>query len=111
MPRPSRAEAERPFAAVLRIVRAIPRGRVMTYGQISDLLDRRISAQAVGWALRGCPADVPWQRVVNARGGFPIDRIAEAPGEQRARLLAEGVTLRADGSVDLERCRHARPRA
>ncbi|MFH1176095.1 MAG: MGMT family protein [Acidobacteriota bacterium] len=100
------------FAAVYELVRAIPPGRVMTYGQISSLLGSRLSPVAVGWALHGCPEDVPWHRVVNASGGFSTDRMPELPvGLQKALLAAEGVTFSADGTVDLNRCRWLLPSA
>ena len=98
------------FAAVYRLVGAIPPGRVMTYGQISVLLGSRLSPVGVGWALHGCPEDVPWHRVVNARGGFSTDRLPDVPvGLQRALLAAEGVEVGPDGRVDLSRYRWAPP--
>lgn len=94
------------FEAVYELVRAIPPGRVMTYGQISGLLGSRISPVAVGWALHGCPEDVPWHRVVNASGGFSTDRLPDLPpGLQRALLEAEGVEIRLNGTLDLGRYR------
>ena len=91
------------FALVYEVVAAIPRGRVATYGDVSLMLDRRLTPVGIGWALRACPTDLPWHRVVNTRGGLSTE--ATAPGAQRQRLLAEGVPFRADGTVDLERCR------
>ncbi len=91
---------------VLALVRGIPRGRVMTYGQISHLLRSRLSPVAVGWMLHRCPEGVPWQRVVNASGGCSTERLPDLPpGYQRALLAAEGVEFRADGTLDLERYR------
>lgn len=99
-------QGKRPSAweAVYRIVRRIPRGRVMTYGQIAGLLENRLSARAVGWAMHGAPDDVPWQRVVNASGGCSTDRLPHLPrGLQQAKLEAEGVKFRPDGTLSLER--------
>lgn len=94
------------FEEVYRMVRRIPRGRVMTYGQIASFLVGGLSPRAVGWALHGCPDDVPWQRVVNASGGCSTDRLPDIPpGLQRALLEAEGVRFRANGTVDLDRHR------
>ncbi len=111
-PRPARVhgEVQGPpagvFAEVYDLVRAIPPGRVMTYGQISALLGSRISPLAVGWALHGCPEDVPWHRVVNASGRFSTDRLPEIPvGLQQALLRAEGVEVSLEGAVDLQRYR------
>ena len=58
--------------AVYRFVRTIPRGRVVTYGQIAALLGAPRAARAVGMAMRHCPAGLPWHRVVNARGGISL---------------------------------------
>ena len=105
------------FAEVYTWVRRIPRGRVMTYGQISTLLANRLSPRAVGWAMNGCPKGVPWQRVVNAQGGCSTDRLADSPhGLQRHLLEVEGIEFRASGTLDLQRYRYvprkgvARPR-
>lgn len=78
----------------------------MTYGQIATLLESRVSPRAVGWAMHGCPEDVPWQRVVNASGACSTDRIPDIPtGLQRAMLEAEGVEFRDNGTLDLDRYR------
>lgn len=88
---------------VFELVRRIPSGRVMSYGQISNLLGSRLSPRAVGWMLHRCPDDLPWQRVVNASGGCSTDRLPDFPkGLQRARLEAEGVAFRDNGTIDME---------
>jgi methylated-DNA-protein-cysteine methyltransferase-like protein len=88
------------------LVRRIPSGRVMTYGQVATLIENRLSARAVGWAMHGCPDDVPWQRVVNASGGCSTERLPDMPsGVQQALLEAEGVRFRKSGTLDLERYR------
>jgi methylated-DNA-protein-cysteine methyltransferase-like protein len=94
--------------AVWRLVRRIPRGRVATYGQVAALLGRPRAARAVGMAMRDCPDDVPWHRVVNARGGISVRARMSGMLTQRLRLQAEGLTLRS-GRVALSRHRW-RPR-
>lgn len=94
-----------PFrSAVLRVVRAVPEGRVVSYGQVALLAGRPGAARAVGAVLRGlgeADGDVPWQRVVNARGGISTYKVGH--GElQTALLRAEGVPLQR-GRVDLQR--------
>ncbi len=112
---PARVHGEVPggrssFDAVHRLVRAIPRGRVMTYGQIAGILGHLLSPKAVGWAMHGCPPGVPWQRVVNASGGCSTDRTGDLPpGLQRKLLEAEGVEFRLDGTLDLARYRWEPP--
>jgi methylated-DNA-protein-cysteine methyltransferase-like protein len=98
-----RTAGKSPFARVWDLVRRIPRGRVLTYGAISERLGRRLSARAVGWAMNGCPDDVPWWRVVNAKGTCSTDALAEHPGLQRALLEKERVRFDAAGRLDLER--------
>lgn len=91
---------------VWEIVRQIPFGSVMSYGQVAALHSRPLTPLAVGRALHVCPDDVPWHRVVNARGGCSTDRVPGAPkGRQRRRLEAEGVVFADDGTVDMERWR------
>ena len=101
-----RGERISAWDGVFRLVRRIPRGRVMTYGQIAVMLESRLSPRAVGWAMHGCPKGVPWQRVVNVSGGCSTDRLpGSPPGLQRAMLEAEGVKFRANGTLDLEKYR------
>jgi len=89
---------------VYEIVRQIPPGRVMSYGQIAGLLQRPLTARAVGWAMHACPPGVPWQRVVSARGECSADR-GSSPARRRQRTLlqAEGVTFTLAGQVDMAR--------
>ncbi len=90
------------FQLVYRLVRQIPPGRVLTYGQISARLGHLLSPAAVGWALHVCPADVPWHRVVNAQGRCSTERLPDfPPGLQRRLLEAEGVVFDPQGRLDL----------
>lgn len=94
------------FKRVYALVRRIPKGRVMTYGQIATLVESRLSPRAVGWAMHGCPRGVPWHRVVNASGGTSTDRLPDMPpGLQRAILEREGIRFRPNGTLDLGRYR------
>jgi methylated-DNA-protein-cysteine methyltransferase-like protein len=87
---------------VYAIVRAIPLGRVITYGAIARLLGDPRKAREVGWALAATPDEqppIPAHRVINARG-----EVSGGGGGvvRRARLEAEGVAFDADGRVDLD---------
>jgi methylated-DNA-protein-cysteine methyltransferase-like protein len=94
--------SDKPFERVWALVRRIPRGRVATYGQLSQLIDRRLTPIGIGWAIRAAPEDsLPWHRVVNGRGAISTD--GDVPGLQRALLEAEGVRFGADARIDLER--------
>src|SRR5437016_4306361 len=101
-PSKPRTKETPPFQRVWKLVGRIPRGRVATYGQLSELIDRRLTPVGVGWAIRAAPEGaIPWHRVVNARGGLSTE--GEHPGLQRAMLEAEGVVFDAQGHIDLER--------
>ena len=90
------------FERVRRVVKRIPRGRVATYGQISTMIERRLTPIGVAWAMRADDDDtLPWHRVVSARGTISTD--GELPGLQRALLEAEGVVFDASGRIDLAR--------
>lgn len=86
-------------------MRRIPRGRVLTYGQVARLLGTPRGARAVGWALRALPDDeghrVPWHRVVAAGGRISL-RAGPGPELQRQRLRREAVRFHR-GCVDLAR--------
>ena len=92
------------FERVYTLVRGIPRGRVATYGEVAALVGVPRGARAVGWALSGIGErlrDVPWHRVVGARGRISLDGRPSGL-VQRRRLRAEGVRFVA-GRVDMER--------
>jgi methylated-DNA-protein-cysteine methyltransferase related protein len=91
------------FGQVHALVRRIPRGRVATYGQLSELIDGRLTPVGIGWAMRAATPDVPWHRVVNTRGG--ISTAFEVAEQQRGLLEAEGVPFDEHGLVDLSRAR------
>ena len=95
---------ERFRAAVYALVRRVPRGKVVTYGQVAVLVGRERAARAVGGAMRHCPDDVPWHRVVNAQGRISRRRQGSGMLTQRIRLEQEGVPLRR-GRVPLTRYR------
>jgi methylated-DNA-protein-cysteine methyltransferase-like protein len=93
---------QRVYAAVARI----PRGRLATYGQIAELIGAYGCARQVGWALRRLPlpSEVPWQRVVNARGQISFTPSREGSDWiQRELLLAEGIPVDGEGRLPLGR--------
>ena len=85
--------------AVLDVVDRIPAGKVMTYGDVAELMGRG-SPRTVGTVLSGHGREVPWQRVVQASG-----RPAEPHLQEALRLLAdEGCPLLGE-RVDLAAAR------
>jgi methylated-DNA-protein-cysteine methyltransferase-like protein len=86
------------------LVRRVPPGRVVTYGQVAAMVGSPRAARAVGQAMRVCPAGVPWHRVVNGQG--MISRRGDGSGALSQRLLLEGEGIRfARGRIDLRRYR------
>lgn len=90
------------FEQVYAVVEKIPRGKVISYGQIARLLGRPRAAREVGWAMRCCPDGLPWQRVVMSDGSIRGSVYAEL---RRALLENEGVAFLPDGRVDMDACR------
>jgi methylated-DNA-protein-cysteine methyltransferase-like protein len=84
-------------------VRRIPHGRVATYGQVAREAGLPGQARLVGYALHNLPdhSDVPWHRVVNARGGISLDQAFSSGRFQRALLEAEDVIFTDSGRIDL----------
>lgn len=90
---------------VYAVVRAVPPGRVITYGHVATVLGSPRVARHVGWALAACVEardDVPWHRVINSRGRISFKGQTSRADEQRRRLEAEGVVFDERGRVDLE---------
>lgn len=100
------------FEEVYAVMRRIPVGRVTTYGHVAALCGKPRAARTVGWALHALPegSDVPWQRVVNHRGGISVWKVGVPAELQRALLEDEGVEFRGDGTLDLRRWGWGGPR-
>jgi methylated-DNA-protein-cysteine methyltransferase-like protein len=89
------------FRRVHEVVAEIPRGHVVTYGQIAQHLGMRHGARTVGWAMSECPDGLPWHRVVNAQGKISSRAHPFATSLQRALLEDEGVVFDDEGRIDL----------
>lgn len=90
------------YKNVYEIVRQIPHGTVVSYGQIARMLGYPRAARKVGRAMRICPEGLPWQRVVMADGSVTGGEYAKI---RKALLEEEGVRFLPDGRVDMESCR------
>jgi len=95
------------YERIYEVVRQIPQGRVATYGQVAALAGLPGHARQVGYALHALPegSNVPWHRVINARGAISLRADRGWGGFQRHLLEEEGVAFSARGLIDLERCR------
>jgi methylated-DNA-protein-cysteine methyltransferase related protein len=89
------------YAAIFRIVRRIPRGKVATYGQIARLARFPNQPRLAGYAMHSLDnPHVPWHRVINAQGRISLSGVSAEV--QRGLLQKEGVIFSTDGRVDLK---------
>lgn len=99
--------ARSPDDAVARIydvLAAVPRGKVVTYGQLAELAGIPRGHRVAARALRECPAHLPWQRVLakqDARRARIGIEDPEHAALQRRLLGREGVRFDERGFVSL----------
>lgn len=87
---------------VYELVRSIPPGRVMTYGQIAAILGPGYTARSIGYVMRGSGENVPWHRVINARGRTSTSGLTLPLDLQRELLEREGVEFSSGGVCSLK---------
>jgi methylated-DNA-protein-cysteine methyltransferase-like protein len=93
--------SEQLFTRIYRIVRHVPRGRAVSYGQVARMIGPPCSARTVGWALASLRTHkvrppVPWQRVINAKGSVSTGMF------QQKLLEEEGVTFDSRGRTSFK---------
>jgi O-6-methylguanine DNA methyltransferase len=89
------------YQDVYSVVKEIPRGKVISYGEIARLIGWEKYSRMAGKAMSQVPAalKLPCHRVVNSSG-----RTVPGWEEQRMLLEKEGVLFRANGCVDMKKC-------
>jgi methylated-DNA-protein-cysteine methyltransferase-like protein len=87
---------------VYSLVRRIPRGRVMTYGQIDELLGEGYTPRTVGFCMHASPDGTPWHRVLNAQGATSTGRLVLPHDKQQRMLEQEGVVFNKNNRCDLQ---------
>lgn len=88
------------FQDVYEVVKLIPKGRVTSYGAVAHFLGVRSGARMVGWAMHGCPKNVPAHRVVNSAGLLTGKHHFKSLDTMEKRLEKEGVRVIKDKIVD-----------
>lgn len=87
---------------VYSLVRQIPKGKVMTYGQLAAILGEGYTARTIGYVMHGADAEkVPWQRVINSQGKCSTGKLTIPINLQQELLETEGVTFNSAGKCDL----------
>jgi methylated-DNA-protein-cysteine methyltransferase-like protein len=93
------------YASYYAVIRTIPQGRVMTYGDVAIASGHPRWARRVGYALSSLTDNtVPWWRVINAQGRISLGKARghDAADLQRHLLEAEGVYVDLEGVIDLK---------
>lgn len=85
---------------VIKIIKEIPEGYVMTYGQVAQIAGNKRAARQVAWILSSMSQKykLPWQRVINAKG-----EISHTGSEQRELLELEDIQFGLKNKVDLSK--------
>ena len=93
---------------IYEVVRAVPAGTVLTYGDVATIVGPGCDARTVGFALNEVPKaggePVPWQRIINAQGGISTKGLL-----QRKLLEDEGISFDSNGRVPLQQFRWEGP--
>ena len=84
------------FKRVHKVVSYIPEGRVMSFGDIAEVINEPGKGRFVGFAMKFCPNDYPWHRVVKVDGRLTM-------GDMQAMILKkEGVFIDEMGCVNMK---------
>ena len=94
------------YQKINHIISLIPSGKVATYGQIAEIVGGS-TARMVGYAISAVPqdSDIPWQRVINNKGGISLRSSGSGGLLQQKLLEAEGIEFNQYGTTDLEHFR------
>ena len=88
---------------VFKLVRRIPRGRVMTYGQVAAILGEGYTPRTVGFVMHSAEGDLPWHRVINAQGACSTGGLLLPADKQQRMLEREGIEFDERSRCDLQR--------
>ncbi|HEY2932316.1 MAG TPA: MGMT family protein [Acidobacteriota bacterium] len=93
------------FFIIHEAIRGIKKGRIRTYGEVAQ--QAGVSVRTVVWALKSCPAGVPWHRVVGKGGKIVLASRSPLLGARQAHLLSlEGWTV-SDWQIHHKRAKRA----
>jgi len=93
------------FTEVYRLVKTVPRGKVVTYGQVSELIPG-CTPRVVGYAMASInDASIPWHRVINSKGEVSPRAWGDNAITQQELLVQEGIEFNDRGKLDLKKYR------
>jgi methylated-DNA-protein-cysteine methyltransferase related protein len=88
---------------VYELVKQIPVGKVMTYGQIAILLGEGYTARTIGYVMHAASTQsVPWQRVINSKGSCSTEKFTSPISLQQNLLQQEGIIFNEKGVCNLK---------
>lgn len=89
--------------SVIKLIRAIPKGKVATYGQIAALAGKPQGSRGVSWILNSSAKahNLPWHRVLGSKGEISIPKGSPYHAKQKILLQKEGVKFE-NGKIDLK---------
>lgn len=92
---------------VIKIVRKVPHGKVVSYGQVSLIAGVPRAALQVGWVLHTSGGDgvTPWWRVINNAGRISTKCLEHTTNHQKMLLEKEGVEVKKNLKIDIEKYR------
>lgn len=93
------------FEQVYQFVKKVPRGKVVTYGQVSEQITS-CTPRVVGYAMAALEKpDVPWQRVINSKGEVSQRAWGDGKITQQEILIDEGIVFNKNGKINLSKYR------
>lgn len=95
------------ISKVIKVVGSVPRGKVVSYGQVALYVGIPRAARQVGWTLNRMErkVELPWWRVVNNQGRISIKGSRYTPKDQKELLEQEGIRVREDLTFEIEEYR------
>jgi len=93
---------------VISVVSSVPKGKVVSYGQVAAYAGVPRAAREVGWIMNELGGEVPWWRVLNNKGYISIRGNATADKELQKKLLeAEGIEVSENFELDMKKYRYS----
>lgn len=92
------------YHKIYEVVKSVSKGKVITYGKVAELAGFPKQARMVGYALHRVPEylDIPWHRVINARGEISQLPDPDSRNIQRELLESEGIVFDKNGKINLK---------